>query len=321
MRSFGSLWILGVFSAIAFGCLQVSEKTIPDAVDPDVTDVVAEDEGATTPPDGADVGDVPADLDSPEPAPDAPADGSGDDATVDVPDLADPAEDVPSEVTVDLNPDEGVAPSECGNSICEKGETAKNCFEDCHCGDGICQPDSGENSKNCKDDCCICGDCLCNTMDCGEKLENCPSDCSTCGDHLMSPGESPKCCPLDACWTGGGSGCGDGICMGPMCGEDPQSCPQDCSTTACGNQTCEKGENPFVCAEDCLVKVCGNGSCEPPDEDPLKCPNDCGPSCGDCECKDGENFVSCPVDCGYCGDGICSHCLDETVQNCPKDCA
>jgi len=68
--------------------------------------------------------------------------------------------------------------------------------------------------------------------------------------------------------------------------------------------------------------LCGNGACEPTDGGPQECPGDCGPACGNCICEGSEDFLRCPIDCGYCGDGVCSMCghLDEPLR-CPEDCA
>jgi hypothetical protein len=213
----------------------------------------------------------------------------------DVPDLADvpPIPDTPP----DLPPDPGT-PDHCGNGFCEK--------------------ELGEKASNCPADCCECGDCKCNLLDCGEDVNTCPTDCEGCGDKVIKPGESPICCPLDACYTGEGSGCGDGICMGPQCDEDPVKCPSDCGL-ACGNGTCDKGENPSLCPDDCQKNACGNGTCDF-NESPQGCPEDCKPSCGNCACDGGEDYMTCPVDCGYCGDGICSQCVKESKETCPRDC-
>lgn len=269
--------------------------------------------------------DAPADL-APDPEAVAPVDAQDQVEARDGEDLeeaGDPMTDADTaEAIPDVPQDEATASPVCPNGVCEPGENFKTCFEDCHCGDGKCQVEEGETMKSCPEDCCECGDCECNPMDCGETAEKCPVDCAfSCGDHVMSPGESPRCCVLDACWTGVGSGCGDGMCMGPQCGEDPDLCPQDCSTTACGNKECDIGENPFICPEDCLYKVCGNGSCEPPAESVDLCPIDCTPGCGDCTCGTGENFIACPMDCGSYGDGVCSPCLNENAENSPKDCS
>ena len=41
------------------------------------------------------------------------------------------------------------------------------------------------------------------------------------------------------------------------------------------------------------------------------------PRCGDGECNGDESWDTCPMDCGYCGDGFCGY--GETALNCP-DC-
>ena len=115
--------------------------------------------------------------------------------------------------------------------------------------------------------------------------------------------------------------------MGYQCGEDdeggPHHCPADCGT-ACGNGTCDRGESPVTCAEDCKHQVCGNAVCEPADGGPEACPQDCGSFCGNCECEpeQGETFLECPIDCGFCGDGLCSGCpkLNERPETCTADC-
>jgi hypothetical protein len=45
-------------------------------------------------------------------------------------------------------------PSDCGNLICESGETG--CAGDCFCGNGTCDVSIGENSTSCEADCPIC---------------------------------------------------------------------------------------------------------------------------------------------------------------------
>ena len=53
-------------------------------------------------------------------------------------------------------------------------------------------------------------------------------------------------------------------------------------------------------------------------ETALTCPDDCG-SCGNnvCEPELGEDSITCPDDCG-CGDGVCDD--TETPLTCPDDC-
>lgn len=162
---------------------------------------------------------------------------------------------------------------------------------------------------------CTCGDGNCAAA-CGETLTTCSSDCKICGDKVCSPGEGPKDCKVDCCGA-----CGDGVCKGYDCGEDPTTCFTDCGG-ACGNKVCDKGENPSNCKEDCAFKACGNGTCEPEDGGPSNCPSDCKQGCGNCVCDKGEDWTNCPVDCGYCGDGYCSGCKSagETPITCGADC-
>jgi len=160
---------------------------------------------------------------------------------------------------------------------------------------------------------CSCGDGSC-SGDCGETPTSCPADCPLCGNGVCEPGEGPIACKVDCCGT-----CGDGKCKGYDCFESAETCPADCGT-ACGNHKCDKGESPATCAEDCHWQACGNGACEASDGGPAKCPQDCAGSCGDGSCNKGEDFVGCPLDCGYCGDGICSNNLGETSATCVADC-
>jgi hypothetical protein len=75
----------------------------------------------------------------------------------------------------------------CGNNYCnpDRGETASNCPDDCEiiasgnepeCGNSVCE--TGESSTSCWDDCYmdedVCGDHIC---DLGENLSNCEEDC------------------------------------------------------------------------------------------------------------------------------------------------
>ncbi len=179
------------------------------------------------------------------------------------------------------------------------GETDEGQGADCSCGDGVCAAEGGEDQSTC------------------------PCDCHSCGDGVCTPcGESPTRCREDCCGS-----CGDGVCHGPDCGEDASTCAEDCSA-ACGNGACERGEDPFGCPEDCRLGWCGNGTCEGIDGGAELCPEDCAPYCGDCACggleaaTGAETWSDCPVDCGSCGDGLCSACpeLLEDPVRCPEDC-
>ena len=41
----------------------------------------------------------------------------------------------------------------CGDGVCETGESALNCIQDCHTGDGVCQKSLGETPTNAPTDC------------------------------------------------------------------------------------------------------------------------------------------------------------------------
>jgi hypothetical protein len=61
----------------------------------------------------------------------------------------------------------------CGNGVCEIGEDALSCDEDCTvCGDGQCT--GNENALTCEEDCTTCGDGYCTG---GEDSLNCSVDC------------------------------------------------------------------------------------------------------------------------------------------------
>ena len=153
----------------------------------------------------------------------------------------------------------------------------------------------------------------------GESPATCAQDCVSCGNGFCEPGEGPVECPMDCCGT-----CGDAICATyGNCPESKDTCPLDCGALACGNGVCEPGENPTVCAVDCVQAACGNGVCEPTEglTGPTPCLEDCAAACGNCICEGTESYLTCPLDCGWCGDGYCSDCpqLGE-VDGCPADC-
>lgn len=87
----------------------------------------------------------------------------------------------------------------------------------------------------------------------------------------------------------------------------------------CGDGICVADETYNLCPKDCGVS-CGNKFCEQGES--LKCPFDCTPVCGDnfCEILKDETIDSCPKDCKpVCGDALCEK--TETSKNCPLDCA
>lgn len=116
--------------------------------------------------------------------------------------------------------------SACQDGVCECGENASTCPQDCGapaswCGDGTCDP--GE--LGCATDCGPsgwCGDGTCSS----HETYTCPIDCSaaTCGDNFCDFGEDTWSCPND-CGTFCSAVCGDNVCE---CGETTSSCAYDC---------------------------------------------------------------------------------------------
>jgi hypothetical protein len=112
----------------------------------------------------------------------------------------------------------------CGDSVCEEGEDAVNCEDDCplpdSCDGGMCQPELGENFNNCPSDCpAVCGnDVVEDVEECDDGTESadCNADCtaSECGDDFVN---------VEA-----GEGCDDGntsntdecvMCQLAVCGD------------------------------------------------------------------------------------------------------
>lgn len=144
----------------------------------------------------------------------------------------------------------------CGNTVCELGEDATSCPQDCattsECGDGTC--DQGEDAETCPLDCSgaegsCAGYCGSNPPD-GSCY--CDSGCADYGD----------CCSDFASVC---NSCGDGACLGS---ETCTSCEQDCGACpVCGNGTCDDGEDCTSCEGDCgacaaqtCVGFCGGQS-------------------------------------------------------------
>ncbi len=105
--------------------------------------------------------------------------------------------------------------------------------------------------------------------------------------------------------------CGDGTCE---LSENSLNCFEDCPPV-CGNGILELGEeceppNTAVCDASCLETVfCGNGTCEPGDgEDSVSCPIDCPPVCGNGILELGED---CDDNNTADGDGCSSTCSAE----------
>ncbi len=156
---------------------------------------------------------------------------------------------------------EGAPPPNCGNGMCDNGETCMTCALDCGtcpgCGDGKCDMTGGESCYNCPMDCGVCPT-TCGNGRCEMPQENCQNCAVDCG-----------VCP----------GCGDGKCdPGPPQNETCYSCEKDCGMCpGCGNGICDPNETCASCPQDCGVcDFCGNGKCEPPYETCTNCVQDCG---------------------------------------------
>jgi hypothetical protein len=202
-----------------------------------------------------------------------------------------------------------------------------------YCGDGIC--DSGETAESCPEDCSVCGDNLC-TGD--ETPATCAVDCydmcidSDGGRDYYVKGKISARFYLfdepylleewDACEPGSRHNLYEFICEGDYYATVKYECPGYCEDGAChdavcGDGFCDPAEDVISCGLDCATS-CGDGYCID-DEDAFSCPVDCGASCGDGHCTHAEDASSCPVDCpGFCGDGYCTH--SETAVTCSIDC-
>lgn len=122
---------------------------------------------------------------------------------------------------------------QCGNGVCQPGETCSSCAQDCGacppvCGDNVC--DLAESCSDCAFDCGVCPpECGDGTCDEGETCDTCESDCGACpeicGDGACEIGESCSTCVVDcgACPPV----CGDGVCGTE---ESCETCSTDCGT-------------------------------------------------------------------------------------------
>jgi len=233
----------------------------------------------------------------------------------------------------------------CGDELCNIGETCETCPGDCgecpvcgngeveepeECDDGNIEPDDGCD-ENCMFE--IQDDCGNGACDEGENPCTCEEDClvgdGTCceGSDCPQP-ECGPCCVVECVdyqctepiWL-------DDCCWNEKCedGEDADSCPEDCF---CGNGTCDAGETADDCPDDCQGQEdCVKEGLPLPDVDDECCPGsevlnsnwipeggECNgtfcyaPVCANCgngTCGPGENYCSCPDDCGD------SQCVQE----------
>ena len=223
----------------------------------------------------------------------------------------------------------------CGNGICDGTESADSCPHDCL---GKCMEEGDWEYFG--DDLQCCGELTLLAISEAVFLDECaPLDCgiyfmcTACGDGECGVGENFCTCPADCkdscvqqdgvmmgdtgCCEGnpfvkalklGGEGCdlyvcalcGDGECG---YGETADNCPADCGDSDCVAEGLPLGNVENVCCPGSTILnsnwipdagACAGTYCY----DPV-CAN-----CGDGECGKGENYCSCPDD---CGDLTCLH--------------
>jgi hypothetical protein len=190
---------------------------------------------------------------------------------------------------------------------------------DFHLSDAL--PDSGLPDAG---DVCVsnCEGKQCGPDGCGSQCGQCPDGPSDyCSDEGLCLCQALTCQQVNAKCGAFNDNCG-GILECGECNEFPASycdggacdCAPDCSDKQCGDDGC---------AGSCGQCVCGNDLCEET-EDWLGCPEDCG-FCGDGICKAGEELavgadsMVCLKDCHpLCGDEVCED--GESNQSCPYDC-
>ena len=155
------------------------------------------------------------------------------------------------------------ATAECGNGVCESGETNLTCPGDCpaavnNCGNSRC--DVGENPTTCATDCPvdICGNHACEAT---ENVTSCPGDCAApvCPDGFCNGTETTATCAQDC----PAAVCPDGFCNGT---ETTATCPADCPAIDCGDITIIGNgagavcDNKNPCDGACLVQTEGAAS-------------------------------------------------------------
>ena len=244
--------------------------------------------------------------------------------------------------------DTSASTTNCGNGVCEAGENALTCANDCpqSCGDGVCS--GTENASTCAADCPqLCGDALCTGS---ETAYTCANDCPltptpiSCGgsanqnitntewyDLYTFNGVAGTVVTITMTGT---SGTLDpwldlyGASMNLLASDDDSGggtvARINYTLTATGvytiratrynqNTNNNGGEGNYTLTLACVR--CGDGVCSG-SETNATCPGDCPVRCGDGVCSAGENVSSCAQDCYRCGDGVCTAGY-ETQYTCP----
>jgi hypothetical protein len=117
----------------------------------------------------------------------------------------------------------------CGDSVCEEGEDAVNCEDDCplpdSCDGEMCQPELGENFGNCPGDCpAVCGnDVVEDVEECDDGVDGVPTESADCNEDCTASE-----CGDDFVNVEAGEGCDDGnpdngddcvMCQPAVCGD------------------------------------------------------------------------------------------------------
>ena len=142
-----------------------------------------------------------------------------------------------NEVNNDQNNDTNNDTPECGDGVCDEGETAESCAQDCQddvnndvpeCGDGVC--DDGEDEDSCPDDCAPVTGCDPPCADGEECVEDVCVPIVMDGDEDGVPDEDDNC-PTDQNEDQSdrdGDGIGD-VCDACPDDNDPENDPEVCA--------------------------------------------------------------------------------------------
>ena len=206
------------------------------------------------------------------------------------------------------------------------------CTEDL-CTAGACLKVAGNNGAACEDDGDPCTADICEGGKCSHPAANegavCDDDGEPCTMHLCAAGTCMKMAGNDGavCEDDGDSCtvdlCAEGACTHPpgnngaLCADDGDPCTLDqCSGGQClhpkGNNGAACDDGQFCTLDDyCLDGLCYGGALN----------SECYGACGNQKCGYGEDALTCPVDCGPCGDGVCgNHEMGPNGGSCPMDC-